>query len=255
MAQTCSSTTARSRARGSRASKKGSTSNSASRWDPKGAKRARSDLPSKGAADRTLLIESCVSTWIFDEDNHRFRRRLRSKGFGLPVVTDWRPYDRLLIDHSSDVFVVFLDQAGSRVLRVRRHAARCECDAERAVDLDHDLGAASASHSAAARSRPNYVPIKFGAQRRGVLRGGLIDLELTLTAEPDPEWIRLFESSRHARDRQMEPPRVRQDKVEISILQRDLGAAWTYVNACLDHANAVSRQLLSQQVEETRSSI
>jgi hypothetical protein len=114
--------------------------------------------------------------------------------------------------------------------------------------MDH-----KSSHPAG-RGRPNYVPIKIGAERRGVLRGGLIDLELSLTAEPEPEWIKLFESSRHSRNRQMESPRIQQDKVRISIRESDLGAAWTYVNSCVDHANAVSRQLLSRQVEETRAS-
>ena len=48
----------------------------------------------------------------------------------------------------------------------------------------------------------------------------------------------------------MESPRIQQDKVLISIRESDLGAAWSYVNACVDHANAVSRQMVSQQVEE-----
>lgn len=108
--------------------------------------------------------------------------------------------------------------------------------------MDHNSLVTSSSHPAG-RGRPNYVPIKIGTERKGILRGGLIDLELSLTAEPDSEWTTLFESSRHARNREMESPQIQKDKVRISIRESDLGAAWTYVNACVDHANAVSRRL------------
>jgi hypothetical protein len=112
-----------------------------------------------------------------------------------------------------------------------------------------------ATSSKAEDGRPKYVPINIGAERKGVLRGGLIDLELSLTSEPDSEWTRVFEntdSTRDVRSRQIESPRVQRDKVRISIRESDLGAAWTYVNACIDHANAVSRDLFYQRVEQTR---
>jgi hypothetical protein len=89
---------------------------------------AGTSVVDQAANRKHFLIQSCHSTWIFDENNRRFRRRLnRSEQFGLPVVTDWRPYDRLLIDDLSSSFVVFLDHAGSRVLRSRRHGAPCDC--------------------------------------------------------------------------------------------------------------------------------
>ena len=120
--------------------------------------------------------------------------------------------------------------------------------------MDHSSLATSSSHPAGG-GRPRYVPIAIGSERTGILRDGFIDLELSLTAEPDFEWTKLFkedDSSRHARDCRMESPRILQDKVRISIRESDLGAAWTYVNACVDHANAVSRHLFSQRVEEAR---
>jgi|SRR5579862_1368905 len=101
--------------------------------------------------------------------------------------------------------------------------------------------------------RPHYVPIEIGGERKGILRGGLIDLELSLTAEPDSEWIKVFEddSSRQARNSvRMESPRIQQDKIRISIRESDLRVGWWHVNACIDHANTVSRRLFFQRVEE-----
>jgi hypothetical protein len=118
--------------------------------------------------------------------------------------------------------------------------------------VDHSSLATSSSHRAGG-GRPHYVPIEIGANRKGVLRGGLIDLELSLTAEPDSEWTRVFEddSSFRVRNRiRMESPRIQQDKVRISIHESDLRVAWRHVNACIDHANTVSRHLFFQRAEE-----
>ena len=118
--------------------------------------------------------------------------------------------------------------------------------------MDHNsLG--SPSRHRAGGSRPHYVPIEIGRERKGILRGGLIDLELSLTTEPDSEWTKVFEddSSRQARNSiRVESPTIQQDKVRISIRESDLRVGWWHVNACIDDANTVSRRLFFQRVEE-----
>lgn len=75
--------------------------------------------------DRFLVLESCHSTWLFDEGERRFCRVLKGD-LARSVSTEWRPYDRLVLHADSDAFVVFLDQSGSRLLRSWRHTAHCE---------------------------------------------------------------------------------------------------------------------------------
>jgi hypothetical protein len=75
--------------------------------------------------NRFLVVESCHSTWLFDEVDHRFSRVLKA-GTPSAVVTDWRPYDRLVLAEDSDAFVVFLDASGTRLLRSTRHTTHCE---------------------------------------------------------------------------------------------------------------------------------
>jgi hypothetical protein len=75
---------------------------------------------------RFLVVESCHSTWLFDEVDHRFSRVLKAGSTESAVVTDWRPYDRLVLAEDSDAFVVFLDATGTRLLRSTRHTTHCE---------------------------------------------------------------------------------------------------------------------------------
>lgn len=82
----------------------------------------QTDLP---GASSFLVIESCHSTWIFDEENRRFRRLLKGPRIDREISTDWRSYDRLVLDRLSDAFLVFLDAAGSRVIRSHRHLGKC----------------------------------------------------------------------------------------------------------------------------------
>jgi hypothetical protein len=73
-----------------------------------------------------LTIESCHSTWIFDADRMRFRRILKgTEVAGQPVVTGWRSYARLEDPPDSETFTVYLNEAGSRMIRSWRHAADC----------------------------------------------------------------------------------------------------------------------------------
>jgi hypothetical protein len=79
-----------------------------------------------GRADRLRVIESRNSTWIFDEVALEFCRVMHGAPTDTPVA--WRPYDRLIIQPESDAFLVFLDAAGSRVLRARRSEASSDAD-------------------------------------------------------------------------------------------------------------------------------
>jgi hypothetical protein len=71
-------------------------------------------------------IESCHSTWIFDVDRMRFRRILKGTEVGgQPVATGWRSYHRLEDQPNSETFIVYLNAAGSQMIRSWRHAPDC----------------------------------------------------------------------------------------------------------------------------------
>ena len=81
------------------------------------------------------VVETCHSTWIFDEQAHRFRRVLKGPSRDR-VSTDWRAYDHLVIGPGSDAFLVFLDATGVRVLRSTPHSANCRrCGQEQTTEL------------------------------------------------------------------------------------------------------------------------
>jgi hypothetical protein len=72
------------------------------------------------------ILESCHSTWIFDTDRMRFRRILKgTEVAGQPVATGWRNYARLDAPANAETFTVFLNEAGSRMIRSWRHEAGC----------------------------------------------------------------------------------------------------------------------------------
>jgi hypothetical protein len=88
-----------------------------------------------GRADRLRVLESHNSTWMFDEVDHEFCRVPRGSDEGAPTV--WRRYDRLIIQPDSDAFLVFLDAAGSRLLRGRQHVAPCnECEVTQEFSIE-----------------------------------------------------------------------------------------------------------------------
>jgi hypothetical protein len=92
-----------------------------------------------GSADRFVVIESCHSTWLFDTADRRFCRVLRKSSNPAAVPTEWRSYDRLVVEDYTDAFVVFLDASGTRLLRSWRHTADCDhCD--RDVTSEMSLG-------------------------------------------------------------------------------------------------------------------
>ncbi len=91
------------------------------------------------APDRFVVIESCHSTWLFDTVDRRFCRVLRNGTHPSAVATDWRSYDRLVVEDHTEAFVVFLDASGTRLLRSWRHTADCDhCD--RDVTSEMSLG-------------------------------------------------------------------------------------------------------------------
>ncbi len=72
------------------------------------------------------ILESCHSTWIFDPDRMRFRRILKGIEVGERTVsTDWRPYARLEVDPQSEIFCVWLNEEGTRLIRSWRHSEDC----------------------------------------------------------------------------------------------------------------------------------
>src|SRR5579863_10644157 len=76
--------------------------------------------------DALFVLESCHSTWIFDNERMRFRRVL--KGLALDAhaaTTAWRPHYGLEIDPISESFVVLLNPEGTRLLRSWRHVEHC----------------------------------------------------------------------------------------------------------------------------------
>ena len=73
-----------------------------------------------------VIVESCHSTWLFDEERRRFRRVVKDPHAAHTVSTDWRPYRRLVFDDASDRFLVMLDETGSRQLHSRRHVQHCD---------------------------------------------------------------------------------------------------------------------------------
>ena len=79
--------------------------------------------------DRFVVIESCHSTWLFVTADRRFCRVVRDDANPSGVPTDWRPYDRLVVEDDTDAFVIFLDASGTRLLRSWRHTSDCDhCD-------------------------------------------------------------------------------------------------------------------------------
>jgi hypothetical protein len=92
------------------------------------------------AGNAPLVLESCNSTWVFDQSRRRFRRVL--KGLDLDrrdASTGWRDYQSLEIDDSTGRFVVVLNDAGNRIIRSRQHTERCRaCGGDVTSELSID---------------------------------------------------------------------------------------------------------------------
>jgi hypothetical protein len=106
-----------------------------------GTERAGRGAPAgRRAGESPLVIESCHSTWVIDQERRRFRRVL--KGLDLDTrhaSTDWRGYHSFEIDELTGGFVLWLNESGSRVMRSRRHTERCaDCGGEVTSELSLD---------------------------------------------------------------------------------------------------------------------
>ncbi len=85
-------------------------------------------ISNSNSRSSSIEIESCHSTWIFDQRRMRYRRVLRGTGTPLEVATAWRPYYGIETDDAGDTFAVLLNPAGTRILRSFRHPDGCaEC--------------------------------------------------------------------------------------------------------------------------------
>lgn len=89
------------------------------------------------AGESVTILESCNSTWIFDEVHLRFRRIL--KGIEVQdrtVFTAWRPYARLELAADSEAFTVLLNEEGTRMICSWRHSQDCaQCGAQATTEL------------------------------------------------------------------------------------------------------------------------
>ena len=83
-------------------------------------------------ANNMLVIESCNSTWLFDQDKARFRRVPRGTPLDMPAPdAEWQRFYRLEVDPDTDAFLVSLNESGSRLLRSFRHRPPCQqCEPE-----------------------------------------------------------------------------------------------------------------------------
>jgi len=85
------------------------------------------DYDEQARTGRLLVLQSHNSIWMFDEVDHVYGRIRPGSPEETPL--EWRSYDRLIFEPDSDAFLVFLDAAGTRLLRGRRHVEQCdECE-------------------------------------------------------------------------------------------------------------------------------
>jgi len=74
------------------------------------------------------VVESCVYTWLFDRDRHRFRRVPRGRRIDLDnPVSEWEHYERLELDAHGSTFMVVLNADGTRLLSAGWHGEHCPC--------------------------------------------------------------------------------------------------------------------------------
>jgi hypothetical protein len=87
-------------------------------------------------SEQFLVLDSCHSTWLFDQASRRFARVLKSGEVHSAIATAWRDYDHIVLESSSGAFLVFLDSSSTRLIRSWRHIAHCEhCGGEPTAEL------------------------------------------------------------------------------------------------------------------------
>lgn len=84
------------------------------------------NIEQEEASEDLVVLDSCHSTWYFDQRRMRFRRALKGfDGTAKGAATNWRPYFGLEVDDSSGYFVVHLNSSGTQLLRSWRHDEHC----------------------------------------------------------------------------------------------------------------------------------
>jgi hypothetical protein len=83
------------------------------------------------------ILESCHSTWIFDNEQMRYRRILNDIGVEhRSVSTQWRPYFHLQSDPQEETFTVALNADRTRLIQSWRHTPDCvECGGHVTAEL------------------------------------------------------------------------------------------------------------------------
>ena len=95
----------------------------------------RHDVPME--TNDLSTLESCNSTWLFDDAAHRFRRILKDGSRNGGVATPWQDFSKVELDDDSDSFSVWLNPEGTRRLRSWRHRSHCEaCGGEVTTELN-----------------------------------------------------------------------------------------------------------------------
>ena len=96
----------------------------------------------------------------------------------------------------------------------------------------------------AAPEPPRTRHVYISRNRRAVLRGHTLELELALSVLPDRVWLDAFLQS----DTIPSPiigvntllrPRIIDGKIHWTIEENDLVAAWAYLTSCVDRANGL----------------
>jgi hypothetical protein len=88
----------------------------------------------------TIVLESCHSTWIFDNERKQFCRILKGvEVANRPVTTEWRPYWSLHLEPQIEAFTIYLNAAHTRQIRSWRHTQDCaQCGGHETAELSID---------------------------------------------------------------------------------------------------------------------
>jgi hypothetical protein len=102
------------------------------------------------------------------------------------------------------------------------------------------------------RSRHVYI----SRNRRAVLRGHILELELTLSGLPDRVWLDAFLESNTTPSpifgvETLLRPKIIDGKIHWSIEENELVAAWAYLTSCVDRANGLPSPTRDQHDSRT----
>lgn len=85
--------------------------------------------PGNQPSGELVVVESCTTTWAFDQTRKRFCRLPR--GLELSATSaEWRPFHSMSVDRQAGTLEVSLDQAGTNLLKSDIHTGPCpDCGA------------------------------------------------------------------------------------------------------------------------------